>query len=171
MRNYDLQFLKHFSMVIAFLVLVTAFLIGAALLLHNQRPMEPDPAALARLAERLQPAGAVYAGATGAAALAAAQEAALAAASSQVAFGGSTDGGMIYESLCGACHTSGAGGAPKMETAAWTARIAQGEETLIRHAIDGYQGEAGLMPARGGNPALSDEQVAASVRWMLANLQ
>ena len=171
MRNYDLEFLKHFSMVIAFLVLVTAFLIGAAAWLHSGRAVEEDPRALAKLAERLEPAGAVYAGETGAAALAAAQEVARAAAASQVAYGGSTDGGMIYNNLCGACHNSGAGGAPKMEKAAWTARIAQGEETLIRHAIEGFQGAAGIMPARGGNPALNDEQVAASVRWMLDNLK
>jgi cytochrome c5 len=170
-RNYDLEFLKHFSTLIAFLVLVTAFLIGAALLLHNQRAVEEDPQAQARLAERLQPAGAVYAGETGAAALAAAREAASAAAASQVAYGGSTDGEMIYNTLCGACHTAGAGGAPKLEQAAWTARIAQGEDTLVRHAIEGFQGAAGIMPARGGNPALSDEQVAASVRWMLDNLK
>lgn len=171
MRNYDLEFLKHFSMVIAFLVLVTAFLIGAALWLHGGRAVEPDPLAESRLAERLAPAGAVYAGETGAAALAAAQEAARAAAASQVAYGGSTDGELIYNNLCGACHNSGAGGAPKMEQAAWSARIAQGEDTLIRHAIEGFQGEAGIMPARGGNPALNDEQVAASVRWMLDNLK
>nr|WP_282452612.1 c-type cytochrome [Lysobacter sp. CAU 1642] len=158
-------------MVIAFLVLVTAFLIGAAVWLHEGRAVDEDPVAQSKLADRLQPAGAVYAGETGAAALAAAQEAARAAAASQVAYGGSTDGGMIYSNLCGACHNSGAGGAPKMEKAAWTARIAQGEETLIRHAIEGYQGEAGIMPARGGNPALNDEQVAASVRWMLDNLK
>lgn len=171
MRNYDLEFLKHFSMVIAFLVLVTAFLIGGAVWLHNGRAVEEDPNARAKLVERLAPAGAVYAGETGAAALAAAQEAARAAAASQVAYGGSLDGGMIYGNLCGACHNSGAGGAPKLENAAWTARIAQGEETLIRHAIEGYQGAAGIMPARGGNPALNDEQVAASVRWMLENLK
>ena len=58
-----------------------------------------------------------------------------------------------------------------MEAAAWTARSAQGEDTLIKHAIEGYQGAAGLMPARGGNPALTDAQVAASVKWMLANLK
>lgn len=171
MRNYDLEFLKHFSMVIAFLVLVTAFLIGGAFWLHGSRAVEEDPGARARLAQRLEPAGAVYAGETGAAALAAAQDAARAAAASQVAYGGSTDGAMIYNNLCGACHNSGAGGAPTMERSAWGARIAQGEETLIRHAIEGFQGAAGIMPARGGNPALNDEQVAASVRWMLENLK
>jgi cytochrome c5 len=36
---------------------------------------------------------------------------------------------------------------------------------------EGYQGEAGLMPARGGNPSLTDEQVASTVHWMLDNLK
>lgn len=171
MRNYDLEFLKHFSMVIAFLVLVTLGLILGAMWLHSGRTVEADPGVVARTAARIAPAGAVYAGETGAAALASAQEAARAAAASQVAYGGSEDGELIYNNLCGACHTSGAGGAPKLETAAWTARIAQGEETMIKHAIEGFQGSAGLMPARGGNPALNDAQVAATVKWMLANLK
>ena len=51
------------------------------------------------------------------------------------------------------------------------ARIAQGKDTLHKHAIEGYTGAAGVMPAKGGNPALTDEQVIATVDWMLANLQ
>jgi cytochrome c5 len=88
-----------------------------------------------------------------------------------VAYGGSVDGKYIYDQLCGACHTSGAAGAPKLLAAEWTARIPQGVETLVKHAIEGYQGAAGVMPARGGNPSLNDEQVDASVRWMLDNLK
>lgn len=171
MRNYDLEFLKHFSMVIAFLTLLTGSLIGAAAWMHYSRVVPEDPNVRAKQVERLAPAGAVYAGETGAAALAAAQDAARASAASQVAYGGSVDGEMIYGNLCGACHTSGAGGAPKLEHAAWDARIAQGEDTLFRHAIEGFQGAAGIMPARGGNPALNDDQVMASVRWMLDNLK
>lgn len=171
MRNYDLEFLKHFSMVIGFLALVTLGLILGAAWLHSGRAVESDPVTEAKLAARIAPVGAVYAGETGAAALAAAQEAARAAAASQVAYGGTEDGSVIYGNLCGACHTSGAGGAPKLENAAWGPRIAQGEDTLIKHAIEGYTGSAGLMPARGGNPALNDAQVAATVKWMLANLK
>ena len=55
--------------------------------------------------------------------------------------------------------------------AAWAARIAQGADTLHKHAIEGYTGAAGVMPARGGNPALSDEQVIATVDWMLTQLK
>ena len=42
---------------------------------------------------------------------------------------------------------------------------------LDRHAIEGFQGAAGLMPAKGGNPALTDEQVVATVQWMVDNLK
>jgi cytochrome c5 len=170
-RNHDLVFLKHFSMVILFLMGVTAVLMVFAYFLHGIAPTEPDPRAEARVLDRIRPLSAVYAGDTGAAAMAAAAEAARAAAASQVAYGGTLDGSVIYANLCGACHTSGAGGAPLMTQAAWAPRIAQGVETLVRHAIEGYQGSAGLMPARGGNPALTDEQVEASVKWMLDNLK
>ena len=78
---------------------------------------------------------------------------------------------MIYGKLCSACHASGAGGAPKLEHAAWDARIAQGNDTLVKHAVEGFQGAAGLMPAQGGNPALTDEQVAATVKWMIENIK
>jgi cytochrome c5 len=170
-RNYDLDFLKRFSIVIGILMVVTVVLLVGAFLLHGSRATEPNPAADARIADRLRPVAGVYAGETGAAAMAQALEAARQAAAGQVAFGGTLDGEVIYSGLCGACHTSGAGGAPRMVQADWTARIAQGTETLVRHAIEGYQGPAGLMPARGGNPALTDEQVEASVLWMLDHLQ
>ena len=171
MRNYDLEFLKKFSMVIGFLVLVTLGLIIGAILLHGQLPPEVDPRAAERTQRRIAPIGAVYAGSTGAAAQAAAQAAAAAAASAQVAYGGTLDGEVIYNNLCAGCHTSGAGGAPTLVAAQWTARIAQGADTLHRHAIEGYTGAAGVMPPKGGNPALTDEQVIATVDWMLANLK
>ena len=80
-------------------------------------------------------------------------------------------GAVIFDSLCAGCHKSGAGGAPTMLTAHWAARIAQGKDTLNKHAIEGFTGAAGVMPAKGGNPALTDEQVVATVDWMLGNLK
>jgi cytochrome c5 len=169
-RNHDLVFLKHFSQVIGILVAITIGLILLGLYLNRVDDVE-NPVAKAATIERLQPVGAVYAGSTGAAAQAAAQAAALEAAAGQVAYEGTLDGSVIYGNLCSACHTSGAGGAPKLEKAAWTARIAQGVDTLHQHAIVGYTGSAGMMPAKGGNPALTDEQVIATVDWMVANLK
>ena len=171
MRNHDLVFLKHFSQVIGLLVGITIALILLGAYINGLKPAEPNPAAEAATLARIQPAGAVFAGATGAAAQAAAAQAAADAAKGQVAYGGSLDGATIYGALCTGCHTGGVAGAPKLEKAAWGARIAQGADTLHSHAINGYTGPAGMMPARGGNPALSDEQVKATVDWMLTQLK
>lgn len=171
MRNTDMHFLKNFSMVIIALAVVAALLIATALIIHVRQPTEPSPVAEQRVVERIRPVGGVYAGETGAAAMAAAADEARAAAAGQVAYGGTTDGEVIYQQLCGACHTSGAGGAPRMVAAEWTGRIAQGMETLVRHSIEGFQGEQGIMPPRGGNPSLTDEQVEVTVVWMVDNLQ
>ena len=172
MRNYDLEFLKHFSMVIGFLVLVTLGLIVGAYFLHQSIPQEVSPSAAAKTAARIAPTGAVYAGATGAAAQAAAQAAALAAASSQQAYGGTLDGAVIFQNLCGACHTNGVGMAPTLTAAGMGARAAKGKDTLYKHAIEGFTGpDGGIMPPRGGNPGLTDEQIHATVDWMLANVK
>lgn len=170
MRNHDLVFLKHFSQVIAFLVAVTVALILLGLYINGLKPAEISDAKAAQVALAIQPHGSVYAGSTGAAAQAAAKKAADEAAKGQVAYGGTLDGSVIYNNLCTGCHSNGAGGAPKMEKAAWGARIAQGKDTLHKHAIEGYN-NVGVMPARGGNPSLTDEQVIATVDWMVGSLK
>ncbi len=169
MRNYDLDFLKHFSMVIAFLAAVTLGLILFAHYLNGQLKHDVDPAAEQRVVARIAPIGEVYAGATGAAAQADAIKVSAAAAASQVAYGGTLDGSVIFGNLCTGCHTSGAGGAPKLDAAGIGARmVEQGIDMLIKNAITGYTGNAGVMPAKGGNPALTDDQVKATVEWMVA---
>ena len=75
----------------------------------------------------------------------------------------------IYKTACVACHGAGIAGAPKPgDKAAWSARIAQGKPTLYDHAIRGYQGKAGVMPAKGGNSALADADVKAAVDYMVS---
>jgi len=71
-------------------------------------------------------------------------------------------------SSCIACHGAGVAGAPATGNAdAWSDRIAKGAEALYANAINGYQGSAGYMPAKGGNTALSDESVKAAVDYMI----
>jgi cytochrome c5 len=78
------------------------------------------------------------------------------------------DGEAVYNTACVACHGAGIAGAPKTGDAeAWQPRIEQGMDTLVKHAIEGFQGEAGLMPARGGNSSLTDEQVHDAVQHMV----
>ncbi len=169
--NNDAVFLKHFSMVIGFLVGVALCLIVLGHYLGSTLPEDTDPNAQARVEARIKPLGEVYAGSSGAAAAAAAAEAARAAAGPKVAYEGTLDGKVIFDKLCSACHSTGAGGSPTLDHSHWDARLAQGIDTLVKHAIDGFQGNAGVMPARGGNPDLSDDQVRVTVTWMMDNLK
>ena len=76
----------------------------------------------------------------------------------------------IYKNACVACHGAGIAGAPKVgDKAAWTARVAQGKPLMYEHAIKGYQGKAGVMPAKGGNTSLTDADVKAAVDYMVAS--
>lgn len=167
----DIVFLKHFAQIIAGLFLVTVLLIFGAHWIYGQHQPPANPRAVAQIDARLVPVGGVFAGDTGRAAMAAAAEAAKAAAAAQVAYEGTLDGAVIYGKLCQACHATGAGGAPLLAKAAWVDRIGQGTDLLVKHAIEGYTGPAGLMPARGGNPSLNDDQVKATVEWMLGQLK
>jgi len=72
-------------------------------------------------------------------------------------------GGAVYTATCAACHDSGMAGSPKTgDKAAWATRLAQGYDTLVKHAIEGIR----AMPAKGGNPDLDDLEVARAVVFM-----
>ncbi len=78
------------------------------------------------------------------------------------------EGEMIYRRACGSCHDNGAGGAQVIgDREGWRSRIEKGMEQLVRHSIDGYSGAVGHMPPRGGDPALSDAEIAASVCYLV----
>jgi cytochrome c5 len=87
--------------------------------------------------------------------------------------GGDDTGKTTYGGICVACHGSGLPGIPQVgDTAAWAPRIEQGNDTLYEHAINGYTGSSGMpMPAKGGNPALSDDDVKAAVDYMVSSSQ
>jgi cytochrome c5 len=44
-------------------------------------------------------------------------------------------------------------------------------DVLKEHAIKGFQGSAGFMPAKGGRVDLSDEEVASAVDYMVTESQ
>jgi cytochrome c5 len=73
----------------------------------------------------------------------------------------------IYMNFCAPCHATGVAGAPKVgDKAAWAPRLKQGEKLLVERAIKGFQGSSGFMPARGGNAALNDTEMADAVAYM-----
>lgn len=79
------------------------------------------------------------------------------------------DGQQVYQASCVACHDPGIAGAPKLgDKGQWAKRIAKGLDTLYASAVNGVQGSAGAMPAKGGNAALSNAEVKAAVDYMVA---
>jgi len=73
-----------------------------------------------------------------------------------------------FGATCSLCHASGAAGAPIFGNKAdWDPRIAQGMDVLYKHAIEGFTGAKGVMPARGGATTLSDDDVKAAVNYMV----
>ncbi len=78
-------------------------------------------------------------------------------------------GPQVYNAVCIACHAApGIGGAPALgDGDAWAARIAQGMDTLIDHALHGFTGSTGVMPMKGGRVDLSDEEINGAVEYMV----
>lgn len=78
---------------------------------------------------------------------------------------GSAGGEKIVKNTCALCHRTGMMSSPKLGDAeGWAPRIEKGIDTLYSNAINGLN----MMPARGGNPSLSDDDVKAAVDHMLS---
>ncbi len=83
---------------------------------------------------------------------------------------GPRSGEEVYNAACMACHSTGAGGAPKLgDAVAWAARIAKGREVLHDSGLNGVAGTG--MIARGGCMACSDQEILAAVDYMVDGSQ
>lgn len=79
---------------------------------------------------------------------------------------GPRSGEDIYNSTCFGCHGTGAAGAPKVgDVAEWSARTGKGLDVVISNAINGVGG----MPPRGTCSSCSDDDIAATVKYMVNN--
>lgn len=93
-----------------------------------------------------------------------------AAAPVAAAAAGARSGQDVYQSACFACHGTGAAGAPMVgDAAAWGPRAAQGIDTLLSHAVNGFTGSKGMMPARGTCGNCSDDDLKAAIEYMVEN--
>ena len=167
-----------FSAVLGILIAIVLALIGVSRLVDSgptgARNVE-DPLMQAEAHERIKPFGEVAVAGADNSALAIepppapAGETPVIAAAPAAAATAPADGKATYDMACSVCHGAGIAGAPKVgDKAAWSARIAQGTSTLDKHALEGYQGGAGVMPAKGGRADLSDDSVKAAVAHMVA---
>lgn len=70
--------------------------------------------------------------------------------------------------FCAPCHASGIAGAPTVgNKSTWQNRTGKSTAVLIENAIKGFQGKSGFMPAKGGNSALTDEEISSAVMYIL----
>ena len=150
-EQHDKTFVFTFLLVLGFL---GAFTITIWTLAHAlATPDEPDPAAAALIEERIQPLGQVVTDASQLLALTA-PAAARAPMSAEE----------IVTRVCGVCHGTGVLSAPKIgDKAEWSKRMAAGMSTLMASSLNGKN----QMPARGGDPSLTDAEVKAAVELML----
>jgi cytochrome c5 len=167
----DSQFFNVFSVVLGILVAVALVLMGFARSVGNATQVQQvrsDPTYVAGVADRVRPLARV--------AIAGQDNSALtiepptgSADAGAGALAVPTDGPSLYEAACTACHGQGIGGAPKSgDKAAWAPRLAQGTATLYKHAIEGYTGKGGVMPAKGGRIDASDDAIKAAVDYMVS---
>lgn len=134
---------------------------GFAVLNVSGPAIAADAMSAEAIAERIKPVGQVYS------AEQLAGIAASAAPTASTASANPRDGESVYKGACFACHDTGAAGAPKRgDKAAWEPRIAQGMDTLTKHAIGGFTGKVGVMPPRGTCASCSDEEIVNAIHYL-----
>jgi len=170
-QNKDQKFFDIYSLIIGGLVVFAVLILVLAMNVSEvtQEVFVREGAEYqAAIAERIRPVGQVY--------LPGEEQQAEAptvqAVETPEPVAAALSGPDVYNQACLACHSTGAGGAPIVgDAAAWTARIAQGNDVLYDHAINGFTGEAGVMLPKGGRLDLSDDEVKAAVDYMVADSQ
>jgi cytochrome c5 len=166
--KHDTHFFNVFSLVIGLLIIVTLALFAFSRSVASrtqEQQMLVDAKYVGSVQERVAPFAQIAVAGKDNSALAIVANPATAGAVVAVSF---TSGAEVVTQACGACHNLGIAGAPKVgDAGAWAPRIAQGKNTLYEHAIKGFQGKAGMMPAKGGRTDISDELIRAAVDHMV----
>jgi cytochrome c5 len=167
----DTHFFNVFSMVIGLLIVISIAIFALARVVASEtqeKQVLEESQYLKSVEGHLQAVGKV--------AIAGQDNSALAIKADSGAAQGGSAGGLAlpksgdeaFQQVCSACHGAGIAGAPKAgDKAAWGPRIAKGKEVLYDHALKGFQGSSGVMPAKGGRADLPDDLVKAAVDHML----
>ena len=172
MSNQDSHFINSFSLVLGLLVTIAILLLALARSVAGETQgveIYDDPAYVATVKNSTAPfVREAVAGQDNSAM----QIKAPAGAGPAVALAVPKTGKELFESVCTSCHGTGLAGAPKAgDKAAWAARIAEGKPTLYQHALGGFQGKTGVMPAKGGRTDLPDDLIKQGVDYLVSLAQ
>ena len=163
----DAVFVRNFSMVLAGLTVIgmICFVLAKVVNGNYAATLDGDRSA----SKRIAPVGSVNIGEPMVLAGAGGSSAKVSAGPS---LADSDDPGeATYGKICFSCHDGGIAGAPKTgDVAAWGSRREKGTEMLVSNAINGFQGDTGIMMPRGGLSSLTDDEVRAAVMYMLGKL-
>lgn len=165
-QSQDTNFIRQFSGIIVGLLLLTVVLIFVARSLQTESGVDANPSQKIIAEQRVKPVSSVHTGDESAEELAQVQAAASPTPAPQAVAeeDAGIDGETIYNGLCRTCHQAGVAGAPLTGTDQMAQRLSEkGLDTLVANAINGLN----IMPPRGGNPGLSDDQIRAAVEFML----
>ncbi len=165
----DSQFARSFFTMVCFLVLLAIVLIIAGVYIggamDDKLRAQSDQYTQEIIAERTQPVGSLNIGDVVA-------EPTQPVESDSIEVAAASSGESVYNSVCHICHNAGITGAPKPGDADnWAPRISKGIDALYANSINGYQGETGIMPPKGGNMSLSDDDVKAAVDYLVGSVQ
>jgi len=167
---HDRKFRDLFSLIIGLLFGVVAGIYFLAVYLGGRGQTEKqleEPEYRRVVADRIAPLARVAIAGQDNTALAIAPT--VSAAQPNIPMSKPNNGTEVYEQVCVACHGQGIGGAPRAgDAGAWGSRIAKGKSTLYQHALEGFKGEAGVMPPKGGRVDISDDLIKAAVDHMTA---
>lgn len=171
MSKQDTHFFNVFSMVIGLLVAVAIALFALARIVASQtqdKEVIEDASYVKNVEQRVAPFAQIAVAGQDNTALAIKPD----AGSAQPAAAGGAEmpktGEALFQQTCSACHGAGIAGAPKAgDKGAWGPRIAKGMPALYDHALHGFQGGAGVMPAKGGRTDAPDDLVKQAVDYMV----
>ncbi|HJS21535.1 MAG TPA: c-type cytochrome [Steroidobacteraceae bacterium] len=170
MSKHDSHFANYFSLVLGILIAIAILLFALAKVVGSTTQglqVKAEALQLASVNERTRPFARVAVAGEDNTALAIVEKAA-ATTESAPGLPIPQTAEELYNSACSTCHAQGIGGAPRLgDKAAWAPRIAQGGDTLHKHAVEGFQGQTGLMPPKGGRVDLPDDLIRQGVDYMV----
>ncbi len=179
----DSQFVKSFSIMIIALIVLALILIALGVVIggsiDDKLRAQTEEYTQRIIAQRTQPVGDLNVGEIAdegtTVAMANSTNAQVQATSSQSGESETSTGHpgqAVYSKYCYVCHDVGLTGAPKPGDAQnWGPRIEKGIAVLYDGAINGFQGQRGIMPPKGGVSMLSDEEVQAAVDYLVELVQ